>query len=127
MATPLTASEYFDLFAPELASDSRKDAFLETAAFQMSSASRWGNVYNQAQALLAAHMLTRSPSDGSQAEVVGAVTNRSAGNLSVGRAPLAASGLSLTDAELASTRYGADYLRLRNTRAAARAGVVRPS
>lgn len=122
----LTASEYFDLVAPELADSGRKDAFLALAELQMASAAKWGNLYYVAQAYLGAHLLTGSPDDGSAADAVGAVTNKSAGDLSVARAGHAAAALTPGDAALVTTRYGLEYMRLRNMRADASARIVHP-
>lgn len=124
-STPLSASEYFDGVAPELASDSRKSVMLDLAALQLTSAA-WGLLYNLACAYLAAHMITCSPSDGSLASVVGSETSRSAGNLSIGRGGFGASAMTTGDAALATTRYGVEFMRIRGTRAASAGRVVSP-
>ncbi len=130
MPTPTTASGWFDVFAPALASDSLKDAYLDFAATQMASATVWGNVYYQAVALLAAHMLTRLPSDpaasANASEATGGYTSRSVLTISESRGT-AFTAKTAADAELATTRFGLLYMRLRDSRAAGSARVVVPT
>lgn len=115
-------------FAPEIAARTDEigdtDApsfFLSLAAARLTS-STWGNVYQQAVVLLAAHMATLAPATAAaslaSATVAGPVTAKSTQDRSesYGSATAGVSGMTLGDAALARTKYGLEFLQLRSTR-----------
>lgn len=121
-----TALETLAIYAPEAAADPRASAFLADAVLEMGDPERWGVVYNRAAAMLAAHAWAQSgPVDGSATAADASKTNgisaESAGELSVSYGALAPGvsfGSGADTAELASTKYGQTFLRLRASRAA---------
>jgi len=118
-----TAAELarFRVRAPEFASvsDDSVDNWLDAAGRQM-TASKWGGVYTDAKADLAAHMMARTPGIGTGASALaaGPVSGRRSGQESVTFGSAAAPG-NPADADLLTTVYGQRYLALRGTRAAA--------
>lgn len=125
----MTSTEALAALAPLVASDSRAATFLEMAATRL-TASAWGNVYVQAVALLAAHMLEMAPSSsggGAAGAASGPVASKSAGDQSIAYGSLAGAPTSTADEALKQTTYGREFIALRDTRAAARAGVLSQS
>lgn len=78
---------------------------LKALAEEQTDATAWGGLYNQGVALLVCHWLEL---DGRSASAVGAVQSEKEGQLS-----RAYGGVNTSDDALASTVYGAEYLRLR--------------
>lgn len=100
-------------FAPEF--DSLPDATIDTAiglAAQRISARAFDTLYPQAAALLAAHILAKSRGDATAFGVTGAVTSVRTGDLQISAA--AVGGLTGSDAILATTPYGEQFITLRN-------------
>lgn len=93
-----TSEAYYDLW--------KADAVAEVNAVI------WGNFADRAVMLLTAHYLTRFPeASGSAALSTGVVASKSTGGMSVSYAqPAATSG---QDADLSTTGYGIQFLRLR--------------
>lgn len=129
-------TDLVDFIAPNYATDtSRRDAAITMATRYLGATSAlWGAVYNDAIANLAAHLLTvydpNGPfSSGGGGSVSGSVTGMSTGDWSVsfGGGGGAGAGGAMGDEGLERTSYGLEYLRLRNSRAAGRARVVRPN
>lgn len=126
-----TQQEMLEAFAPEFVGDARIALALELAAQQMREAA-WGVVFDQAVARLAAHLLTEwgSAADSGSGDAAGIasgpVTAESAGDVSrsYGNAMTGVSGLSVSDAVLATTSHGRAFLALRKSRAAGSAGLV---
>lgn len=110
-----------------LADDDDALAFAVDLAVLSHNVAAWGNVYGQAMAFYAAHLLTGTLADdeGEGASAGGAVTSRKARDLAESYGSVAGSGDSLTDRELSTTRYGRQYVVLKRSRAAGRAFVVR--
>lgn len=127
-----TQQAMLEAFAPEFVGDTRIALALELAAEQMATEAVWGNVYDQAVAYLAAHLLTSwSPAAGSGSgsaagSAAGPVTSESAGDVSrsYGNSTSGVTGLGLSDALLATTSHGRNYLGLRRTRAAGAPGLA---
>lgn len=128
-----TQQAMLEAFAPEFVGDSRLSLALELAAQQMASETIWGAVYDQAVALLAAHLLTGwGPAAGSGSGVAagqnaGPVTSETAGDVSRSYGHVTsniAGGASITDALLAATTHGRAFLALRKGRAAGSPGLV---
>lgn len=96
-------------------------AFLEAAA-QAHGAGAWGAVYVQAMIWYAAHAIETTPGTGvgnDSGDAVGPIVSQKDGDLSrTYAAPAGMSSGSSADMDLASTRYGQAYLRLRASRAA---------
>lgn len=106
----------FRRVAVEFASEADADveAWLAIAA-SLLSASQWGAAYTLAACYLAAHMWKRTGlDDGSDSAAAGPLTSARTGELAESYA--SASTTSALDADLATTRYGLAYLRLRSTR-----------
>lgn len=129
-----TQQAMLEAFAPEFVGDSRIALALELAAEQMGTSAIWGNVYDQAVAYLAAHLLTGwSPAAGSGSSsaaggTAGPVTAESAGDVSRSYGSSVsgvAGGVSLSDALLATTSHGRAFLGLRKGRSAGAPGLVR--
>lgn len=121
----MTSLELFRAIAPELEAETadRVGTFLTLAATRLTS-SAWGAVYAEAVVLLAAHMITLSPAAGTaEPGVSGAITSRTAGDLSVTYAA-STSSAPWSDAWYARTTYGQQFVALRNTRAAGGPRVV---
>lgn len=128
-----TQTEMLQAFAPEFVGDTRIALALSLAAQQMATSAVWGNVYDQAVAYLAAHLLTSwgplagSGSGGGAGGVAGPVTSESAGDVSRSYGSVGSGvsgGLSVSDAMLAATRYGQQYIALRRGRAEGAPGLV---
>lgn len=83
--------------------------------------SAWGAVYDSAMVFWAAHGIEVTPGTGagsSDASAVGPVISQRDGDLSRTYAAPALSSGSTADGSLGSTRYGQQYLDLRNSRVA---------
>lgn len=100
------------LVAPELTSesDSTIDAFLTMAARRCSSA-EYGDLYADACVYLAAHLLTLRSRGAAGRAGAGPVTSEETGDLGVTYGAVV--GVLSTDAQLATTPYGVEYLNLR--------------
>jgi uncharacterized protein DUF4054 len=94
-------------FAPELAGDSRIDFMIEQASLSINCRA-WGDKAETANALLAAHYLTRFNERAGPA-VGGAVTQEKVGDLQTQYAAIEMKG----DEELVTTAYGARYAQMR--------------
>lgn len=98
-------------------------------AVQAHNISAWGAVYQQAMVWWAAHHVETIPGTGAgsdDAAAVGPLVSQRDGDLSRSYAPPAGSVAATgADADLATTRYGQLYLRLRASRAATSPCVVR--
>ena len=124
----LSSSDILASVAPEYAADARGDTFLELAASQMNAAA-WGNRYAMGAAYLAAHMLTLADEDAAAGDgaTAGAVTGKSAGDLSLSFGAAAGGAVNARDAYFTTTKYGREFLRLRGGLAASAARVIVPS
>jgi hypothetical protein len=123
MSTPLSIDQYLSAVAPALVTDENKAVYIEMAT-ERTNKCFYGEKYNQAVALLAAHiafLLTAASSSmgaGSGSEEAGStgtITSKREGDLSVtyGAGAVSASAADVTDAELSQTRYGLMLLALR--------------
>lgn len=125
----MTQLSTFRRIAPEFAAiaDGAVEEWLADAATSMATSARWGAVYDQAVANLAAHLMTLdgvgqalTPGDpGAGAGLV--ATSVKTGNLSVTYTALAGSasaGSSGAGGDYATTKYGRRYWQLLNSRAA---------
>lgn len=136
----MTTPAKLRILAPEFKTDDDDTlaVYLELAAERMDSRA-WGNVYGQAVAYLAAHILTIARRGDASAAGggagagqggTGAVSSISTGDWSVsfgGSLTGAEGGVdTLAEASLMTTRHGKEYLALRRTRAAGRSRVIRP-
>ena len=113
--------------APTLYADAGVQDWLDLADGQLSTSTDWGAVRVQAVAYLAAHLRTLAQREiaslaaGTSGGPVGALTSRSAGDLSesYGAVVSAASGsVAASDMEYTTTTYGLRFLALRNSRPA---------
>lgn len=114
-----TSAQIFAALAPTLASDSRRDLFLELAAARI-TANGWGGVYAQAVCLMAAHMMVKAPTSddgGAGAAAAGPITSKGGGDLSIGYGAVSSKPVAPADMDLASTEYGRAFIQLRDTRA----------
>lgn len=111
-----TAAEYFEtLGSTELNADTRKTAFLALAETRVEE-SIFGDLYTQAVALMALHMMRLSPLTDAAADAAHrGVTSTSAEGLSIGFGGLP-TGSSDTSAWLKKTPYGEQYLALKRGR-----------
>ena len=110
----MSSLDTLKILAPEFAE--LDDPTLEqaiTLAVQRISAKAFGVLFEQAAALLAAHILSRARGSASTGGLVGPVTSISEGDLSISSQAIA--GFTGADASIASTPYGAQFLELRNT------------
>jgi len=78
MSSSLSVSVIFDAIAPAYASDSDKDTFITLATCQTSSC-QFGDSYNYAIALRAAHMITMRDRQG----ISGPISNLREGDLTI--------------------------------------------
>lgn len=116
--------------APTLYADARWSTFVAIAQEQLTAAA-WGNVYGQASAYLAAHLLQVAI----DAETVGVgagaagspLTSITTSVLSESYGTTVVASNNTDDALLATTSHGRQFLALRRTRAAGRARVVVPT
>ena len=126
----MTSTEVLTAIAPEVAARVDADTWLVLAAGQLYSVA-WGANYTLGVCYLAAHMATLAPLDVDEAAagavVAGPITSKGAGDLSesYGSATSGVSGITTGDAALMLTKYGREFIRLRNTRAARTATVIR--
>lgn len=108
--------------------DDTVTTMLELAA-RRHTASAWGQVYAEGMVFFAAHQVERTPglvSGSGSASETGTITSQRDGDLSRSYAPPASSGMTSSDAELQTTRYGQRYLDLRGSRAASAATAFAP-
>lgn len=128
-------TDLVDLIAPNFRGDpKRRNAAIDMAArFIGATSEKWGPVYLDAIANLAAHYLTLYDPDGAFAGgggsggIAGAITSVRTGDWAIsGEGSNAGSGGAYSDASLKLTVYGKEYLRLRDSRAAGKMKVVRP-
>ena len=123
MSSPKTIDQYILVIAPALAADADKDVFVEMAV-ERTNKCFYGIKYNQAVALLAAHIaFLLNPTAGSmgagsgssEAGATGTITSKREGDLAVeyGSGAVTVGNGDVTDAELAQTRYGLMLLALR--------------
>lgn len=107
-----TASQLFDIVAPELAANARKEPILELAETRVSQ-SAFKSQRNYAVALLAAHMLTVSIAAGRASDGLSGigVASKTEGSLSVSFADAGLSGGQMGD--LKSTGYGRQFEQLK--------------
>lgn|SRR5574344_256462 len=123
MSSPKTIDQYILTIAPALAADADKDVFVEMAV-ERTNKCFYGIKYNQAVALLAAHIaFLLNPTAGSmgagsgssEAGATGTITSKREGDLAVsyGSGAVSVGNGDVTDAELAQTRYGLMLLALR--------------
>lgn len=105
------------LLYPTLAALTGASDFVSLAESRLSSG-RWGALYAQAVAHLAAHMLLlrqQAEKDAAaESSTAGPVTSRKAGDLSENYGSLQTSDLSAADASFATTVAGRAFLELRN-------------
>jgi len=99
-----TVNQILDAIAPELKDYNEDDkAVALSVASSRLSEKHFKNVYNQAVALMAAHLLTIAKRNGAS----GQVTSYKEGDLSIGYG-----GLSQANKRLDSTGYGSELLTL---------------
>lgn len=119
-----TTLELFKILASDAAvgqTDPTIECFLEQAALRL-CASAFGVLFQQATIYLAAHLLLISPEGGTGTGGAGGpVTSKKTGDeaISFGSIVSLATGASLGDADLMKTSYGAQFVSIRNSRAAA--------
>ena len=111
-----TAENIKDLF-PEFSavSDTRIENFIEIASLSLSE-KVWGSSYGTGLSYLTAHLLKRAGAGGGVqggSSNPGVVTSEKVGELQRSYALPNFSGGSAEDSLLATTSYGAEYLRLR--------------
>ena len=97
--------------------ETRASTFLTIAGSRLSS-DAFGTSYVEACAWLAAHLMTVAAlDDGAEASSLGGVSERKAGDLSVKYAASSSSSSSVPegDQSLVTTRYGREFIALRNT------------
>lgn len=117
---PFTIDQYIAAIAPTLAASGSSGVFVEMAR-ERTNAEFYGVKYNQAVALMAAHVWFLmgagnggAGSGSAEAGSVGNITSKREGDLSVtyGGAQ-SMQGADASDAELSQTRYGLQLLALR--------------
>lgn len=109
------------------------DATIETwlgVAVRRHTAAAWGAAYGDAMVAWAAHRIQRTPGSGApgtgSSTEVGAIASQRDGDLSRSYATPASTAMTPSDAELQTTRYGQDYLAMRDSRAASGPTFVGP-
>lgn len=123
MSSPLSIDQYLSAVAPAIATDENRDVYIEMAT-ERTNKCFYGKKYNQAVALLAAHIAflftsaSGSMGAGSGSEEAGStgtITSKREGDLSVsyGSGAVTVGNGDVTDAELSQTRYGLMLLALR--------------
>lgn len=123
MSAPKTIDQYLAAIAPAVATDENKATYIEMAT-ERTNPCFYGSKYNQAVALMAAHiafLLTANSgsmgagSGSSEGGSVGTITSKREGDLSVtyGSGSIGAATGNASDAELAQTRFGLMLLSLR--------------
>lgn len=119
----LTVEQYLQAVAPGVASDASASVYIEMAE-QRTNAQFYGEKRNQAVALLAAHIAflftgsagSLGPGSGSsEGGSTGTILSKREGDLSVsyGSGAASSTGSSVSDSELAQTRWGLQLLALR--------------
>lgn len=103
--TPTVFRARYPEFTVDVYSDPIVQAAIDDAALEISLA-QWALLYDRGALALAAHFLTVSVAGSSP---IGGIQSRSIGDVSV----TFAKGASALD-DLGATRYGAEYVRLRN-------------
>lgn len=136
----MTTPALVRILAPEYVAedDTTLQVFLDLAAARLDAAA-FGNVYAQANAYLAAHILTiarrgvagaAGSGAGAGQGASGAVTAISTGDWSVsfaGGMNGSEGGVdTLAESSLMTTRFGKEFLALRRTRQAGRSRVIKP-
>ncbi len=119
-----TAASYFELLgSTELKADSRKTDFLALAETRVDE-TVFGDLYTQAVALMALHLMTLSPLAASAADAAHrGVNSTSAEGLSISFGALP-TGASDTATWLMKTQYGQQYLALQRGRPSLYAQIV---
>lgn len=125
MNSPLTIEQYLQAIAPNLLADASASIYI-TMAKERTNAKFYGHKYNQAVALLAAHIAflftpqagAMGPGSGNaEAGTTGTIVSKKEGDLSISYGSSGTSGISAStnasDAELAQTRFGLQLLALR--------------
>ena len=111
MSNTITATEFLTFFDEfKKVPIPKIDAFIGVASIRV-NAQVWGAVAKYGTALLTAHMLTMT-GPGGLGSGGGAVTGESVGDLSRNFATVGEAGSG--DAQLNTTRYGQDFIALRN-------------
>lgn len=105
-----TIKEILDAIASQFPDDSKRDVFIELAEGR-SSLCFYGDKYNNAVALLTAHMMTLADPNGLRAGgVAGPITGKKEGSLSVS---FGGQSSNSKDSDLAQTSYGLQLEALR--------------
>lgn len=122
MSEALTIDQYIAALAPGLAADPGCSVFVEMAT-ERTQKDFYGHKYNQAVALLAAHIWyllgagsANNPGSGNASGgSTGAIVSKREGDLSVGygSGAVAATAVKVGDTDLAQTRWGLMLLALR--------------
>jgi hypothetical protein len=97
--------------APEFADRADLNEWIFQASSQLSP-DAWGNLYALGACYLAAHLLTISVGEQFSSGGAGPVTSVKEGDLSLSFGSLSAAG---SDQYYLTTKYGAEYLRMRRT------------
>lgn len=96
----------------------RVQLFLDDATiFIGTDENHWGGSvkYNRAQSYLSAHLLVKATkSEMGDTNSSGNITSKSAGGVSVTRSSPDVSNMSTDDADLMSTTYGQEYIKIRD-------------
>jgi len=128
----LTQTQVVALYT-EFDAVSNVDDWLTLAAERL-TASAWGNVYNQAVAYLAMHLMLEgglgtgaTGAVGPGAGAAGVVTAEKVGDVSKSYGAASTDASSIGDADLMSTKFGRLYISLRESRAAAAPMLIQPS
>lgn len=118
----LSIESYIGALAPKLTISPSKEVYIDMAE-QATNPGFWGVKYNQAVALLAAHIWYLScPEDEASSEgsgganigVTGSITSKREGDLAVSYGGVSASAdTSAADSDLMQSRYGVMLIRLR--------------
>lgn len=125
-------TDLVDFIAPNLVSDTtRRDTAIDMATrFVGATSAKWGSVWNDAIANLAAHLLAVYDPDGAisgSGGGAGPITQQKTGDWSVSYAAPSSSGGATSDGSLSQTPWGREYLRLRNSRAKGKMTVIQSS
>lgn len=135
MTTPLLVKTIAPVYAGE--TDETLQVWLDLAAARMDAAS-FGALYAQANAYLAAHLLTvarrsvpaqAGSGSGGGTGATGAIDSVSTGDWSIsfgGSLTGAETGDVLAESSLMTTAFGKEFLAIRRTRAASRSRIIRP-
>lgn len=108
-----SASSIFDLIAPQYSSDASKNDFIVLARTRV-SACFYNDNYEQAVALMAAHMMAMRDISESSGASGGEIASKREGDLAISYHKSTGGGSESTDEDLKKTNFGIQLIGLRD-------------